>query len=235
MPDPILQSCIQKLKAICVLSGSIKKAQDTAHLGLGWRSLRGAEEDKTGGRPSYEVVLAAAVLWQMNPRLKLVLSGGIDPSEMQPGQPQISTVMAAEIVSLGIDPNAIIEESEGINTWMQLVECANVSRMNGWSADEVGVCSFIWHFGRITAMLCQGDEIANLSPIDPSVTPLISAERVLMGHDPEKWRVYFTELYEHPAMHRTMVSEVLGTGQLWAGHQPKHPEPFRGFPDPLGH
>jgi hypothetical protein len=77
MADEALASCVGTLSAVFIFGGDITPAQDREPLGgLGWRSLKGLERDKTGPMPSYERVLAGECLHRMNPRLLLIPSGG---------------------------------------------------------------------------------------------------------------------------------------------------------------
>ena len=72
MADEVLASCVATLSAVFIFGGDIRRAENPGHLGgLGWRSLRRLEEDKTGPMPSYERVQAGSCLHRMNPKLFL--------------------------------------------------------------------------------------------------------------------------------------------------------------------
>src|SRR5437763_10584649 len=76
MADEALARCVSTLSAVFIFGGDIMRAEDPGHLGgLGWRSLRGLERDKTGPMPSYERVQAGSCRRRMNPRLLLIPSG----------------------------------------------------------------------------------------------------------------------------------------------------------------
>jgi hypothetical protein len=232
MTDEALASCVATLSAVFILGGDIKPAQNREHLeGLGWRSLRGLEEDKTGPMPSYERVEAGSCLHRMNPSLLLIPSGGKSNLPTVGDRPPIATVMAAELRELGVPSTAIIEETQSFTTKEHFIYCPEIARSRGWQATEIGILAPFWQFGRITAMMMMRAE--SIDPFVLGVTPLISVERALASEDPTKWNKYFEDLYDEPAMAKTFVGEILGVGQLWTGHAPKFGTPYKGFSDPL--
>jgi DUF218 domain len=228
MTDEALASCVATLSAVFILGGDIKPSQNREHLeGLGWRSLRGLEEDKTGPMPSYERVEAGSCLHRMNPSLLLIPSGGKSNLPTVGDRPPIATVMAAELRELGVPSTAIIEETQSFTTQEHFVYCPEIARSRGWQATEIGILAPFWQFGRITAMMMMRAE--SIDPFVLGVTPLISVERALASEDPTKWNKYFEDLYDEPAMEQTFVRETVGVGKLWTGF----PTPYRGFSDPL--
>ena len=231
MTDEALASCVATLSAVFILGGDIKPAQNREHLeGLGWRSLRGLEEDKTGPMPSYERVEAGSCLHRMNPSLLLIPSGGKSNLPTAGDSPLIATVMAAELRELGVPSTAIIEETQSFTTQEHFVYCPEIARSRGWQATEIGILAPFWQFGRITAMMMmRAEEYESIDPFVLGVTPLISVERALASEDPTKWNKYFEDLYDEPAMEQTFVRETVGVGKLWTGF----PTPYRGFSDPL--
>jgi hypothetical protein len=228
MTDEALASCVATLSAVFILGGDIKPSQNREHLeGLGWRSLRGLEEDKTGPMPSYERVEAGSCLHRMNPSLLLIPSGGKSNLPTAGDSPLIATVMAAELRELGVPSTAIIEETQSFTTQEHFIYCPEIARSRGWQATEIGILAPFWQFGRITAMMMMRAE--SIDPFVLGVTPLISVERALASEDPTKWNKYFEDLYDEPAMEQTFVRETVGVGKLWTGF----PTPYRGFSDPL--
>jgi hypothetical protein len=236
MADEVLASCVATLSAVFIFGGDIRRAENPGHLGgLGWRSLRRLEEDKTGPMPSYERVQAGSCLHRMNPKLLLIPSGGKSNLEAVDDGPLIATVMAAELRELGVPLAAIIEERQSFTTQEHFVHCPTIAQQRGWKPTEIGILAPFWQFGRITAMMkmmmMQPEE--SIDPFVLGVTPLISVERALAAEDPVTWNDYFEQLYDDFAMAKTFVREALGAGQLWTGHAPKYGGPFRGFHDPL--
>jgi DUF218 domain len=235
MADEALANCINNLSAVFIFGGDIKRAEDAKHLGgIGWRSLKGLEADKTGPMPSYERVLAGAALHRMKPSLFLIASAGRTNLEGATDPPLISKVMAAELRELGVSAALIIEEQKSFVTQDHFLNCSAIARERSWKANEVGIVSLFWHFGRIAAMMISMQaEKQSIDPFALGVTPLISVERVLASEDDAKWNSYFKELYAGSDMTRTLAGEAIGTGQLLAGHAPQFGARYKGFVDPL--
>ncbi len=229
--DQPLVNCVKNLKALFILGGDIVPAKDPNHLGLGWRSLVGTEKDKTDAMPSFERVLAGAAAYRINPKLTLVPSGGESNLPGQTGKsPAISTIMAAELRAAGVPAANIVEEPQSFVTRDHFVYCPEIAKAHGWGPSDIGISSIFFHFGRITGGLAAVGKSAE--PFVLGVTRLLSSERLLANED-ETWNARFKELYASADMIPTLVGEAMGTGQLWTGHSPKFPHPFRGFRDPL--
>jgi hypothetical protein len=232
LSDEVLATSARTLSAVFIFGGDITRAERPEHLGgLGWRSLRKLEPDKTGPMPSYERVLAGAVLHRMNPALILIPSAGQSNLEGAGATPPIASVMAAEVRELGL----IIEEQKSFVTKDHFITCSAIARERGWKATEIGILSLFWHFGRITAMMTmmRAEKPGTIEPLVPGVTRLISVERVLASDDPAKWNGYSADLCADPAMAQTLAREAVGVGQLWSGHAPQFGSPYKGFRDPL--
>jgi len=218
MADETLASRLETLSAVFIFGGDIMPAQNPEHLGgLGWRSLEGLENDKTGPMPSYERVKAGSCLHRMNPRLLLIPSGGKSNLPTAGDSPLIATVMAAELRELGVPSTAIIEETKSFTTQDHSVHCSIIARSRRWKSAEIGILAPFWQFGRITAMMMmmRAEQYGSIDPFVLGVTALISVERALASEDPIKWNKYFKDLYENPAMAQTFIGETVGVGQLW--------------------
>ena len=228
MVDQVLFDRVQNLQAVCIFAADIVPTKEPFYADLGWRSGSGLEQDKTGPVFSYERVLAAAALYRMNPSLVIVPSGGYTNVDGKQSVP-ISTVIAFEIAQLGVPQSAVIEEPLAFNTQEQVVHCAEKVRENGWSADRVAILAPCWQFARITGILAN---MRDIQPLALGITHLVSMERALAAEDAQ-WNTQFAEWYATPEAREMFAKEALGAGQLWAGHQPKYTNPFRGFADPL--
>ena len=231
MADQALFACVQELQAVFLFAADVVPSNDPLYACFrGWRSGRGLEADKTGPVFSYERVLAAAALYRMNPSLVIVPSGGYTNADHIQNVP-ISTVIAFELGQLDIPQTSIIEEPLASNTFGQVVQCAAVARKHRWLADRVAILAPFWQFARITGMIAHMHDI---EPFALGTTRLISMERALAAED-ATWNVRFAEWYATPEVREMFAKEAIGTGQLWTGHQPRYPNPFRGFSDPLAH
>jgi len=143
--------------------------------------------------------------------------------------PPISTIVAFELEQLGVSRTAIIEEPCAFTSQEQITNCATIVREKGWPADRVAILAPCWQFGRIIALMAK---MQNIEPFSFGAVHLLSMERVLAAED-SAWNTRFVEWYVAPEVQKMFWNEALGAGQLWAGHQPRWPNPFRGFTDPL--
>jgi len=227
MADVALRECVQRLSAVYIFTADIVPTEDPAYAHLGWRSGRGLEQDKSGPVFSYERVLAAAALYAMNPLITLVPSGGRTTVD-ETAKITIASVVAFELTLLGVPHDRIIEEPFAFNAQEQIMQCAKHARLMEWPGERVAFLAPCWQLSRITALLVHLREV---EPFGINTT-FISIERALGAQDPT-WNERFKEFYRTPEVLEIFAKEVLGTGQLWAGHQPKYPNPFRGFNDPL--
>ena len=231
--DSVLEAKVKSLKAVAVFCGDITPAETRDHLnGIGGRSLVGVEGDKTGGCPSYERIQAAAVLYQLNSSLKLIVSGGVSNVDRGAKSPTIAAVSAAELQELGVPKEAIIEEPHAFSNWEQIVRCAKIIREMRLKAEEVGILQLFFVHSRVAPMIALGQK-EKVEPFALDRTAFLSAERVLASVDADKWNAYFTALYRRWEMTSTILGDAFGGGQLWSGHNPYYPHPFRGFDDPL--
>jgi hypothetical protein len=238
MPDEALTNCVKGLSAVFIFGGDIKRAENPNHLGgLGYRSLRDLEGDKTGPMPSYVRVLAAAALYRINPKLVLIPSAGKSNLPGVPeNAPSIAKVMAAELRAEGAPAASIIEEESTFETQEHFINCSAIAREHGWHGTEIGILTVFWHFGRIGAMMMriQAGNSLRIEPLSLGKTRFISVERALASEDEERWKTYFTQLYNNSEMIKTLAKEATGSGQLLTGHAPAYGKPYRGFRDPLG-
>jgi hypothetical protein len=235
MADQNLVRKAQQLKGVFVLGGDIVRAEDPNHLGLGWRSRRGLEADKTGPTLSYERGLAAVALWRWNNELILVPSAGDSNVEGQGGKcPATATVLSLEMQAEGVPAANIIEEKLAFTTTEHFIYGPLIARDQKWKPSEIGIVTTFSQFGRVAAMLHLMDQ-QTIYPFRLEENALISCERALIASDPDKWTVLFQQMHAHPEMLRTQVSEHNGTNQLFTGWSPnpKYPGPFAGFRDPL--
>ncbi|MCC6290759.1 YdcF family protein [Candidatus Nomurabacteria bacterium] len=231
MADDQLFVLAKKLQAVCIFTGDIVPTDEPRYKEVGgFRSSYGLESDATGPVFSYQRVLAAANLWDLNRLLKIVPSGG--PTNIAGKENvTISDVVSFELTRmLGVSRDSIVEEPRASNTMEQVMYCGDKVLEQGWSSPRVAILAPCWQFPRISAMLTLTRH--HRSPLLPGVTQFVSMERVLAAFDP-KWNDIFVEWYSDSKAREMFAKEALGTGQLWTGHQPQYPGPFRGFDDPL--
>ncbi len=243
--DVALFAAIRSLKAAIILGGDIKASDDPRDRnGLGWKSLEHLETGlATYPVPSYERVLAAVELWKINPRIMLIVSGGLANPEQSPRpRPAISTVMATELGLLGVPKDRIIEENQSGDTVQQLERCTDITDQYGLEDADIGILTLSYHIPRVAAILHALRYEKDMQTPSLEDVRLLSVERVLYHadtirtlstEDAKKWQPHFKELYEHPSIQQAIVNEAFGTAQILCGHSPRRPHPYRGLPDPL--
>lgn len=231
MTDQNLGTCIKSLKAIIVIGGDLVVAEDPSHLGFGVRSMKGIEGDIGGACPSYERALAAHVVWEINPKISIVVSGGLSNVPNTSISVTTARVLRAELEKLGVPSANIIEEGESFTTLEQFPNCSRIVLEHGWDGREVGLLSMGWHLPRIQALLHFWSE-ENISPLNKKVRYL-SAERILATKG-EKWTEYFSILEATPEMLQRRAGELLGTEQVLTGYNTRFRKPYDGLSDPLG-
>lgn len=231
--DKALEDCIHSLKVVCILGGEVVPVSDDRGEVLRFRSIKGSEENKFGAIPAFERVLAGAALWRANPNVVLIPSGGKSATGVSNKEaPQVADIMMSELIEEGVPKNNIITEPESSVTADNLLFCAKIIKKMDFKPEEIGIITNYWHFGRVstTLLLLKKEDVY---PLAIGVTKLLSAERILMNEDTDKWGPYFMNLENTEGMRKTLEAEAKGNGQMLAGHQPKWPNPFRGFGDPL--
>lgn len=231
METEALRRLTQQLRTILIFGGDICADNTQMFSTLNFRSLTGTEKDVSGACPSYERIQAGAVLYQWNPQLIFVVSGGKSNLPDISHFPLISTVMKAELEMLGIHTEKIVEENEAFNTGEQVVNCARlVKRLN--LSEQLGILCPFYQFPRVLAIMhVLGKETENMAILQEAY--FLSMERILMSDDEKRWGPYFQALYIDLVMRETFAKELLGTGQICTGHSPFFPQSYRNMPDPL--
>lgn len=231
MSDYNLTACLQRLRGVFIFAADIVQTDESAYEGIGWRSGRGLEADKSGPVFSYERVLAAAALHRMRPELIMVPSGGVTNVANMGRSPPIARVISFELQKLEVPAKNIIEEPYAFTTWDQIVYCSQLACNLNWGDEECAILAPLWQMPRVQAMLKVGQLDHEIFSHEDIV--YIGMERALAAEDPA-WNEKLAKLYEDPDFRtKTLAAEALGAGQLLTGHQPRWPNPFRGFRDPL--
>lgn len=233
MFNPNLVNRSRWLHAVFIFLGDICRTSEADRDFYGeekWRSTRGLEQDKTGPVFSFERIRAAALIHRVTSECILVPSGGPTNFAGQESSPTLSSVARFELEQLGVCPKQILEEPTARNTQEQIDACGAIAKSNKWSPRRIGIVAPGWQFPRICAMIMhsRGDgRYFSLAEIT-----LLSMERILSERD-SGWDARFVKWYETAQAREMFAKEALGTAQLLSGHQPKYPNPFRGFADPL--
>ncbi|HEY4510295.1 MAG TPA: YdcF family protein, partial [Candidatus Paceibacterota bacterium] len=191
---------------IVVLGGMVEKDDDGR-----WRtSSFGDIGDRFGFTLDRLRVDAAAILWQEDKEKMIIASGGRGQLKNISDAPTLSFVIKAELVELGVPPDAIIEEDKSGNTFQQLRNSLRIS--NDTNGSQLDIVSNRYHLSRIVAMLAYSQDLLKLKSF-PEIKPtikLISAEKVLLTHDFSKWDSPIGEAYESEKMKERIAIEKKG-------------------------
>jgi len=168
-----------KKKAIVVLGGGLIKE------GSHWKTI-----DLGEGGDNFAVsndrwrVEAAAVLWQEEPDYSIIVLGGKGQLTPISDALAVASVIKSELKELGVPEEIIITEERSGNSLEQLLELKSLAIQR--NLEEIIIISNEWHLPRIKAIIefypGLKESLRFLS------LQFISAEEILLEHDPEKWR-----------------------------------------------
>src|SRR3989344_5960547 len=199
-----------KKQIIAVLGGDLRKDNK------GWHTIRDTEGDDVETTNGGWRVDAGAYLWKDNPAQSVFAMGGRGKlKDVLPKGVTVSSVMKKELISLGVSPEKIIKEKESNNTFGQLKII--VQKIADGDFDKVTVLSNDWHLPRIQAMLEFAPGLSNVKDISMQHITIVSAEEVLLKHDPKGWRVPIEIFMKSKALKARIVMEERGIGQIKNG------------------
>lgn len=183
--------------------------------------------DLKGGFTFCEVrVRAAAVLYHLN-RCQILSTGRDVNVELAPVReafsageaPSIGEVIRQELLALGVSDTDITVMSEPEHNYATLLQLRYLADNIG-SLPDLGIITNLYHCPRTVVTIVQNPELAPLGRV-----PVISAENVLMSHDPRAWSDIVTAAYRSPLMADRMRAELTGIHQLLDGtYRNKHEE-----------
>lgn len=179
-----------------------------------WRTTRLDEGTPLGALGDRLRVEAAYVLYRKNPELLVIPSGGKGMYRDIPDAPTAAEVIRSELLNLGVPKESIIKEEQSQNTWQELAELKKIiSREN---LSEASILSNRYHVPRIQAMIETDDTLREL--LEREKIGIISAEEVLIEHDPERWQKDILDAYRMPEMQKRIAAEQKGVEDVRNGH-----------------
>ena len=195
---------IDQVETIVILGGGLTKGGlgrfKTANFGEG-----GDRSGITGDRLRVE---AAYCLYQENNQRMVIASGG--QSFLKFKHPDISSVIKNELVQLGVPKERIIEENLSDNTYQQLTHLKDMLKTAGPI-----ILTNRWHLPRVKAM---AENIEELKDFYRNLKPkYLTAEEVLLKHNPSKWREIIKSAYASKAMQDRLKLEKQGIEQIKKG------------------
>lgn len=178
-----------------------------------WRTTNFDEGDNFGTLGDRLRVEAAYILYKKNPELLLIALGGQGQYKDIPGVPAVAEVIKKELTDLGVPESSINKEEQSGNTWQQLRELKRIIDTKGLSA--VAILSNRYHLPRIQALI--ESDAAMCARLKQDKIELISAEEILIAHDPAKWKELVTKAYQTEVMKKRIAKEEEGVRQIEKG------------------
>ena len=199
----------EKIKnLIVVLGGAMIKGEN----GI-WRTSNYNEPgDKFGPQGDWMRVVAAAYLCR-RPEDFIIVSGGAGQLCDVAGAPPVSSVIKKELIELGVPREKIIEESQSGSTYQQLLELKRLAAE--LKPEKVIIVSNGWHLPRIRAMI---EYCAELKEFFQQINfDLISAEKVAIENEPERWEKIIENAFKSEGMQRRIALEEKGVQDIKEG------------------
>lgn len=178
-----------------------------------WRTTNFDEGDNFGAMGDRLRVEAAGILYNQNPSVTLLAAGGQGQCRDIPGAPTVATVIKKELIELGVPEKSIITEEESGNTWQQLQALEALFEKE--NMEKAAILSNRYHVPRIRAMVDVDDRLR--AQLEKEKLTIMSAEEILIDHDPAKWQELIDRGYQTIAMKNRIIKEEEGVRQIKSG------------------
>lgn len=200
-----------KLNAIAVLGGGLIRDKGK------WRTTNFNEKgDKFGALGDRLRVVAAAYLYEKNPDLTIIASGGRGQVKIGSTEPAVATVIAGELEELKVPADKIIKETKSKNTCRQLAAIQNI--ISEKNISSAVVISNRYHLPRLKAMVNHFSELGGLKKKYGGKRLIFrSAEEIVLKYDKEKWRQIVKNAYESEGMKKRISREKKGARDIIKG------------------
>jgi len=129
------------------------------------------------------------------------------------GAPTLASILAEELQALGVPPENIIREERSGSTHQQLIEVAKILRDKG--IESAGIISNDFHLPRIEEFIKNDPELRQLFKGREII--IMSAEKIALAHDRERWEKEIKAAYESEAMRRRIELEERGVTDIRQG------------------
>lgn len=200
-----IKQIASQLGYLWILGGGLTRQTDGTFTTNGFN----VAGDKFGTTLDRLRVVAAAVLYRLNPTLILVPSAGKGQYEDDPHYPTIASVMKQELITLGMPERNIITEEKSGNTNEQLK--ALVQFRDNHPGDYA-ILSNRYHTERVAAFLAFNPLLTKIAALQ-----VLSAEEILIAHNPERWQAPIELVYHSEGMSKRIELECQGTDDIKEG------------------
>ncbi len=193
---------------VVVMGGSLKKDENSK-----WRTTNLDEGDDFGVTGDRLRVVAASYLHKNAPGRSILSLGGTGHYEDVKDMVPVSSVIKSELVDLGVSEDRIEVETNSGNTFQQLKELNKIIRESRF--ENVIIISNRYHILRIQSMIdCNKELKEEFGKIE---VELVSAEDVLIEHNPEEWKEIIDSAYKSEEMKKRIKQEEEGVSQIIEG------------------
>lgn len=203
----IEQLSMKNKEAIIILGGGL--ANDHGQ----WRTTGFDEGESFGAMGDRLRVEAAYILYKKNPELLIISSGSQGQYKNIPDVPTLAEVIKRELMDLGVPERLISKEDQSANTLQQLQALKTV--INEKNLTNLFIISNQYHLPRLRAMIEKDDYLQSM--LKKEEIKLISAEEVLIDHNPVKWQEFISKAYQSKAMKNRIIMEKKGVQQIKDG------------------
>lgn len=178
-----------------------------------WHTTGFDEGDNFGAMGDRLRVEAAYVLYEKDPALLLIASGGRGQYKDTLDVPTVAEVIKKELMDMGVTASSINKEEQSGNTWQQLQALKSFTAKE--KLDKIIILSNRYHLPRILAMV-EADDILRVLMAKGKLM-LNSAEEILLAHNPDKWQEFIDKTYQTEAMKQRITKEEVGARQIRDG------------------
>lgn len=200
-----MRSSYQTIELFVILCGGLVKTPDG-----GWRTTMFDDAgDDVGVLGDRLRIDAGGYVCKDFPNARFVVSGGKGHLQIDPEAPTMAPIMKKELIALGVPALNIQEDTIPNSTFEQL------QALQRYDVTNIGIISNEYHLPRVQAMF---EHFAEFEAIRKKITiTYISAEKICLEHDHQKWNDIIARAYESEAMKKRIVLEQKGITDIKSG------------------
>ena len=178
-----------------------------------WRTTNYTEGDLFGVQGDRMRVLAASYIYQHNPSTIFIILGGKGQLANIPGAPTVASVIAKELIDLGIPKGNIVKEEKSATTFQQLFEAKKI--IDKKNINSISFISNSFHLPRIRAMIKHAPQLPKL--YKNIKIKYLSAEQICLKYDKSKWQKIINKAMDSQAMLDRLKLERKGVRDIKQG------------------
>ena len=196
-------------RAIAILSAGVRRDKK----GVWSNSNLTEQSDSLGAPGGRQRVIAASYLYKLKPDYFLIACGGrgYDIKDKSPNRPDLCQITRRELIKLKVPADKIITENKSNTSFEQLRELKKI--IIKFKLETILIISSQYHLPRVKALINL-----RLKPLKKDLAAgavkLVSAEKILLKQNPEKWREPIKRAYSSEWMKLRIKKERQGIKDL---------------------